>query len=69
VVHQSFVPGFDELLPFVLVDVRLEEDDVRLVGRLIDDLDAPLRVGADVGVVFEDLAPGVSIPAFARVAP
>jgi uncharacterized OB-fold protein len=64
--HQSFVPGFDELLPFVLVDVRLEEDDVRLIGRLIDDSDAPLQVGAAVTVVFEDLAPGTSVPAFAR---
>ena len=69
--HQSFVPGFDDLLPFVLVDVELEEQaDLRTIGRLVDSPemldghDAPLAIGARVVVAFEDLAPGVSVPAF-----
>jgi uncharacterized OB-fold protein len=66
VMHQSFVPGFDDLVPFVLVDVELEEQpDLRTIGRLLDGPDAPLRIGARVAVAFEDLAPGVSVPAFA----
>jgi uncharacterized OB-fold protein len=66
VMHQSFLPGFDDLVPFVLVDVELEEQlDLRTIGRLLDGPDAPLAVGARVAVVFEDLAPGVSVPAFA----
>ena len=71
VMHQSFVPGFDDLLPFVLVDVELEEQaDLRTIGRLVDSPemldghDAPLAIGARVVVAFEDLAPGVSVPAF-----
>ena len=63
--HQSFVPGFDDLLPFVLVDVELDEqDDLRTIGRLLDGPDAPLAIGARVVVAFEDLAPGVSVPGF-----
>jgi uncharacterized OB-fold protein len=66
VMHQSFLPGFDDLVPFVLVDVELEEQrDLRTIGRLLDGLDAPLTVGTRVVVGFEDLAPGVSVPAFA----
>ena len=64
IVRQSFLPGFD--VPFVLVDVELfVQEDLRLVGRLVDGPDAPLRLGAPVRTVFEDIAPGVAVPAFA----
>lgn len=63
VVRESFLPGFD--VPFVLVDVAVDEDDgVRLIGRLLDGPDAPLARGDRVRVAFEDLAPGVAVPAF-----
>jgi uncharacterized OB-fold protein len=63
VVRESFLPGFD--VPFVLVDVAMDEDDgVRLIGRLLDGPDAPLARGQRVRVAFEDLAPGVAVPAF-----
>ena len=65
VVRQAFLPGFAADLPFVLVDVELaEQSELRLIGRLVDGVDAPLRVGAEVVVAFEDLAPGVALPAF-----
>jgi hypothetical protein len=68
VVRQSFLPGFDEDLPFVLVDVELvEQDDLRLIGRLVDGVQAPLTLGDRVEVAFEDIAPEISIPAFALV--
>jgi hypothetical protein len=61
--RQSFLPGFD--VPFVLVDVELlVQADLRLIGRLVDGPDAPLRLGAPVRLVFEDLAPGAAVPAF-----
>jgi hypothetical protein len=64
IVRQSFLPGFG--VPFVLVDVELSAyEDVRLIGRLIDGADAPLRVGLPVSLLFEDIAPGVAVPAFA----
>ena len=65
VVRQSFLPGFEDDLPFVLVDVELDEQaELRVIGRLLDGVDAPLHLGDRVEVAFEDLAPGVSIPAF-----
>lgn len=65
VVRQALLPGFDDDLPFVLVDVELvEQEDLRLIGRLLDGPDAGLRIGAAVTVGFEDLAPGVAVPAF-----
>ncbi len=66
VMHQSFLPGFDDLVPFVLVDVELEEQaELRTIGRLLDGPDAPLAIGTRVVVAFEDLGPGTSVPAFA----
>jgi uncharacterized protein len=64
--RQSFLPGFDPDVPFVLVDVELDEQpDLRLIGRLTDGLGAPLRIGSRVLVAFEDLSPDISVPAFA----
>ena len=41
VVRQSFLPGFDDDLPFILVDVELDEQpDLRMIGRLMDGPDA-----------------------------
>ena len=53
VMRQSFLPGFDDDVPFVLVDVELAAaPDIRLIGRLLDGPAAPLRAGAagDAGV-------------------
>jgi uncharacterized protein len=66
VVRQSFLPGFD--VPFVLVDVELgAQRDLRMIGRLVDGPDAALSIGSTVAIVFEDIAPAVSVPAFALV--
>jgi uncharacterized protein len=68
VVRQAFLPGFDEHLPFVLVDVELaEQAELRLIGRLLDGVEADLRVGAEVRVAFEDLTAEISVPAFELV--
>jgi len=65
VMRQSFLPAFEDEVPFVLVDVELSvQPDLRLIGRLVDGPEAPLRLGAAVRLVFEDVAPGVSVPAF-----
>ena len=63
--RQAFLPGFGDDLPFVLVDVELvEQKDLRMIGRLLDGVDADLHIGAAVILGFEDLAPGVAVPAF-----
>ncbi|WP_067672697.1 Zn-ribbon domain-containing OB-fold protein [Nocardia miyunensis] len=65
VMRQSFLPGFEEDVPFVLVDVELvEQAELRIIGKLLDGPEAVVRVGDPVTVAFEDLVPGVSIPAF-----
>jgi uncharacterized OB-fold protein len=65
VVRQAFLPGFDGDLPFVLVDVELvEQSELRLIGRLLDGVEADIHIGAAVAVGFEELAPGVALPAF-----
>jgi len=65
VVRQALLPGFEDDLPFVLVDVELvEQPDLRLIGRLLDGVEADLHVGDAVVVGFEDLAPAVAVPAF-----
>jgi len=65
VVRHAFLPGFDDDLPFVLVDVEIvEQAELRLIGRLLDGIDAELRLGAEVEVAFEDLGPGIAAPAF-----
>lgn len=63
IMRQSFLPGFD--VPFVLVDVELaDQPELRLIGRLTDGPDAVWSAGDSVQVAFEDLAVGVSVPAF-----
>lgn len=65
VVRQAFLPGFDDDLPFMLVDVELvEQAELRLIGRLLDGAGADIHIGDAVAVAFEDLAPGVAVPAF-----
>lgn len=69
VLRDSFLPGFASDIPFVLVDVELDaQADLRLIGRLVDGPDAPLHVGDRVVAVFDDLAEGVAVPAFALAA-
>lgn len=63
VMRRSFLQGFDT--PFMLVDVQLDDEPkVRLIGRLLDGPETPLKAGDRVAVAFEDLAPGISVPAF-----
>jgi uncharacterized OB-fold protein len=62
VVRQSFLPGFEAQVPFTLVDVELvEQSELRMIARL---LDGPAQLGAKVTATFEDVAPGVAVPAF-----
>lgn len=65
VVRQSSLPGFTGGVPFVLVDVELDEQaELRMIGRLLDGPEATLRIGDRVVVAFEDVAEAVSVPAF-----
>ena len=42
-IRDAFLPGFGDEVPYVLVDVALDDHpDVRMIGRLVDGPDAPL---------------------------
>jgi hypothetical protein len=63
--RSSFLPGFGDEVPFVLVDVELDaQPGLRMIGRLLDGPEAPVALGVRVSLGFEDVADGVSVPAF-----
>jgi len=65
-IRDAFLPGFRDDVPYLLVDVALDEHpNVRLIGRLVDGPDAPLHLGDAVTVTFDDLDDDVAVPAFA----
>lgn len=65
VVRQALLPGFDREIPFMLVDVELEEQaGLRISGRLLDGPAAVPRAGERVRADFERLADGIAVPAF-----
>lgn len=66
VVRQSFLPGFD--VPFTLVDVELEEQqELRMIGRLLDGPEVELALGVAVRVAFERVTDDCAVPAFELV--
>ena len=65
VVRDSFLPGFADDVPYVIVDVELDlQADLRLLGRLTDGVDTPLHVGDRVTVAFDRLDDEFAVPAF-----
>jgi hypothetical protein len=70
IIRQSFLSGFDDDLPYLLADVELTglelsgQAGLRMIGRLLDGPSSAVGAGAPVRVAFEDVASGVSVPAF-----
>ena len=65
VVRKASLLGFADAVPYLLVDVELaEQDDLRMIGRLLDGPDSIVRVGDSVRVAFEDVAADIAVPAF-----
>jgi uncharacterized OB-fold protein len=64
VVHPPVLPAFASRCPFPVVLVELEEDPgLRLVGGWAGPIpEGGIQIGAPVEVVFEDVAPDVSLP-------
>jgi uncharacterized OB-fold protein len=62
VVHRAFLPGLEAAVPYTVVVVALDDaPGIRLVSNLIDGEPA---VGRPVEVLFEDVAPEVTVPRF-----
>jgi len=65
IMRDAFLPGFRGDVPYVVVDVALEEQPgLKMIGRLVDGAEAPLAIGAPVEVVFDDVGDGISVPQF-----
>ena len=64
IVRRPFLPGFDDIVPFMLVWADLvEQDDLSIVGQLLDGVDAPIRVGAALHIDFDATGTGFYVPA------
>jgi uncharacterized OB-fold protein len=61
--HQVYHPGFAAEVPYAVVVIELDEG-ARLVSNLVDCAPADIRAGMPVEVVFDDVAPDVSLPKF-----
>lgn len=68
IVRKSFLAGLPA--PFVIVDVELDEqEDLRVIGRLVDGAEAALELGARVVTEFEDVDDEHTVPVFRLAAP
>jgi hypothetical protein len=66
VVRDSFLPGFADDVPYVLVDVELDaQPELRMIGRLVDGPDVAVRLHDRVTVTFDQLSADIAVPAFA----
>lgn len=65
VMRDAFLPGFREDIPWIIGEAELDEaPGVRLLGRMVERSDVQLHIDDPVTVIFEDVAPGVSVPRF-----
>ena len=65
IMRDTFLPGFKGDVPWVIAEAELDDaPGVRLLARLLADPDTPLALGRALETVFEDVAPGVALPAF-----
>jgi uncharacterized OB-fold protein len=65
VVHRAFLPALEGRVPYTVVVVALDDAlGVRLVSNLVDAPPGAARIGLPVEVLFEDVAPDVTVPRF-----
>jgi uncharacterized OB-fold protein len=64
VVHRSTVPGYREVVPYVVAYVELAEGP-RVLTNLVDCDPGDVRIGMAVSVVFHDAGAGMALFRFA----
>jgi uncharacterized OB-fold protein len=65
VARQAFHPWFADRLPYVIAVIELiEEPGLRMVSNVVGCEIEAINIGADVEVVFEPIAPNVTLPLF-----
>ncbi len=63
IMHQAVHPGFAAEVPYAVVVIELEEGP-RLLSNLVDCPVGDARIGMPVEVMFDDVAPDVTLPKF-----
>jgi uncharacterized protein len=62
---QSFHRYFDDKIPYVLGVVALpEQDDLRILTRVVDVQEGELHAGLGLTVDFEEVSPELTLPVF-----
>jgi uncharacterized OB-fold protein len=65
ITHHQGAPGFQDEVPFVVALVELEEQvGLRVIANIRGCSPSDVRIGMPVEVVFEEAAPGVTLPQF-----
>jgi uncharacterized OB-fold protein len=65
VTHHRGAPGFENAVPFAVALIELDEQPgLRIVANLLGCEPAAVRIGMPVEVVFQDVAPDVTLPQF-----
>ena len=66
VMRDAFLPGFVDDLPFVIAVVELDEQPgLRMMTRIVDGVDACIKIGMAVRVVFQKVTRDITLPQFA----
>jgi uncharacterized protein len=65
VMHQIYHPAFASDVPYAVVVVKLAEGP-KLISNIVDCSPTDIRIGMPVEVVFDAVAPGVTLPKFRR---
>jgi uncharacterized OB-fold protein len=69
VIRSAFLPGFAPDVPYSVIEVELDEQPgLRLLARRHGEQGPQLAIGARAEIVFDDVAPGISIPRWRLVA-
>jgi hypothetical protein len=64
--RDAFLPAFRDDIPWVVGEAELSDaPGVRLLARMVDGPDAPLRAGAPVETRFADVGDGIALPVLA----
>ncbi len=64
VMHQKYFAGFDEEMPYPVIDVDLEEGGARMMSNIVELGDRKLEVGMPVEVVFQKASEEFALPVF-----
>jgi uncharacterized OB-fold protein len=63
VTYQNQASGFRDSLPYIMAYVQLDEG-IRMLSNIVDCAPEQVKIGMRVRVIFDDVAPGATLPKF-----